>query len=85
MVALHELENARQIQLLMTSVEHGLNKPNGVALVLMARGKRPGIRAIFIGPPSAAHWVGGLGALVAPQADIEEMVATVAAMLEAEG
>lgn len=84
MVALNSLEDAHQIELLVTSVDHPPGKPNGVSLVLMARTRRPGIRAIFVGPSSAAHWVGGLGALMAP-VDVEEMVASITAMLEAEG
>lgn len=84
MVALNSLEDAHHIDVLVTSVDHAPGKPNGVSLALMARTRRPGIRAIFVGPSSAAHWVGGLGALMAP-VDVGEMVAAIIAMLEAEG
>ena len=83
MIALNSLEDAHHIELLVTSLDHAPSKPNGVSLALMARTRLPGLRAIFVGPSSAAHWVGGLGALMAP-VDVEEMVATIAAMLEAE-
>jgi DNA-binding response OmpR family regulator len=82
-VALEVLENASQIELLVTNVDHGDGKPNGVSLALMARRKRPKIKAIFVGSAHDAHWVGGIGALMAPPVNVEEMVATITAMLEA--
>ena len=55
MVALNSLKDARQIKLVVTSVSHAPGTPNGVSLVLTTRNRRPGMRAIFVGPSHTAY------------------------------
>jgi DNA-binding NtrC family response regulator len=59
--ALDALESAERIELLVSCVDFGPGKLNGVALALMARARRPEIGVLLIGPLEFALSVGGLG------------------------
>lgn len=74
MAALDVLEQARRLEVLITRADFGPNQPNGVALVRMARIKRPDIRALFIGDPSVAPHMEGLGAFLALPAKAADIV-----------
>ena len=54
MAALDALENAQRVEVLITRVRFPPGKPNGIALALMARHKRPGIKVLFTARPEFA-------------------------------
>lgn len=83
-VALEALENARQIDLLVTCVDHGPGKPNGVSLALMARRRRPGLKVIFVGAENCAPFTEGLGAFMLSPVAVDDVVGAVIRMLESE-
>lgn len=61
MIALDALESAERVELLITRLDFGDGKPNGIALARMTRHKRPKIAVIFVGPAdfagTPAAWV----------------------------
>ena len=84
MAALGQLESASRIELLATAVEHPPGKPNGVALALMARTKRPGIKVLFIGPPQLAGYTAGIGGFMAAPVSVSQIVDGITQLLKAE-
>jgi len=64
MSALHELETAARIELVVTGAEFPSGKPNGVALALMARRRRPGIKVLLVGRPELQSYIDGAGTFV---------------------
>ncbi len=74
MVALNVLEGATRIEVLVTGLDHGPNKPNGISLALMARSKRPGIRVLFVGDGALAHYAAGLGEFLAEPVGANDVV-----------
>ncbi|MEJ0015694.1 MAG: hypothetical protein WDN25_03860 [Acetobacteraceae bacterium] len=84
MAALDALDGAQRIEVLATSIDHGRGKPNGIALALMARMKRPGIKVVFVGQADMAHHTTGLGAFLVSPVPATEVVDAVVRML-AEG
>jgi DNA-binding NtrC family response regulator len=80
--ALEALENAARIELLVTCLDHGINKPNGVALARMARLRRPGIKVLFVGDPALQRHTVGLGAFIASPVAVSDVVRAAAQMTE---
>lgn len=74
MVALDALEKASRIELLVTGLDFGPRRPNGIALARMARLKRPGIKVLFIGPGNLAHHANELGEFLALPVTAEEII-----------
>ena len=74
MAALNALEGAVRIEVLVTGLDHGPNKPNGISLALMARSKRPGIRVLFVGDGELAHYAAGLGEFLAEPVGVTDVV-----------
>jgi CheY-like chemotaxis protein len=64
MVALEALEDAERIELLITSMDHGDGKPNGIALARMARLRKPHIKVLFVAAPGMERYTAGLGELL---------------------
>jgi DNA-binding NtrC family response regulator len=60
MAALDALKNALRVEVLITCVQFPPGKPNGVALALMARHKRPGIKVLFTARPEFAEHAEGV-------------------------
>jgi DNA-binding NtrC family response regulator len=83
MVALNALEGATRIEVLVTGLDHGPNKPNGISLALMARSKRPGIRVLFVGDSALAHYAVGVGEFLAEPVAVTEVVEHVIRLSEA--
>lgn len=72
--ALDALEQPRRVELLITGVRFAPGKPNGQSLALMARMKRPGIKAIFICPPEEQQHIADLGQSLAPPVDVQAVI-----------
>ena len=85
MAALDTLEKARSIELLVTCVEFQPGKPNGIALALMARTKRPGIKVLLTGPLELAHHAEGIGHFMAAPVSVAEIVAAAVRLLQTDG
>ena len=83
--ALDALESARKIELLVTCADYGPNKPNGLALVRMARLKRSSIRAIFVGTEDTADHADGVASFLRSPATVDEVVEAVMAMMKSSG
>ena len=84
MAALAALQNARQIELLVTCADFGPGQPNGVALARMAKSKRPGIKVLFVGEDNLQPFVEGLGTLMVSPVTSEQVAAAVTDLLTPE-
>lgn len=82
MIALDALAGATHVELLVTSLNHGSGKPNGISLALMARQRRPGMKVMFAGDEALAHHTDGLGTFLASPIKIEDVVSAAIRMLE---
>jgi len=81
MTALTTLDNATRIELLVTCPEFAPGQPNGVALTLMARSKRPGIKTLFVGAKEFLPFTEGLGSFMASPVTVPQIVDAVTRML----
>lgn len=61
MLALAALEQATQVELLITCVQFNPGMPNGKALAMMTLRKRPGLKLLFLTGPGEAEHVADLG------------------------
>jgi DNA-binding LytR/AlgR family response regulator len=59
--ALDAIETNPRVLVLVTRVDFGGGKLNGVALARMLRVKRPGAKVLFVSLPSNAHHAEGVG------------------------
>jgi DNA-binding NtrC family response regulator len=82
LTALEALSGATHVELLVTSLNHGPGKPNGISLVLMTRQRRPGLKALFVGDESMERHTNGLGAFLAAPVRIEDVVSAAILMLD---
>jgi DNA-binding NtrC family response regulator len=82
MAALDAMEGAVRVEVLVTCVDHGAGKPNGVALARMARYKRPGIRILFVGAAEFAQHTDGLGVFIPDPVTAEDVTNAVVRALE---
>jgi DNA-binding NtrC family response regulator len=64
-VALNALEAARTVEVLVTDIRFGPDKPHGLALARTARRMRPDIRVLFTAAPELAPFAVGLGDFIA--------------------
>jgi DNA-binding NtrC family response regulator len=81
MAALDALENANSVELLVTCLEFGPGKPNGIALALMTRTRRPGIKVLLTGPLDLAPYAEGIGQFIEAPVSVEETVAAAVRLL----
>jgi DNA-binding NtrC family response regulator len=81
MSAIEALEDARQIEVLVTRVTFPEGQPNGVALALMARVKKPGLKVLFVALPEMQKHTEGVGEFLAAPADPADIVALIGKML----
>ena len=79
--ALDALESAERIDLLVSCVDFGHGKLNGVALALMARARRPEIGVLLIGPLELALSAGGLGHFLREPVTPWELMTTIERLL----
>jgi hypothetical protein len=82
MTALDLLERAERLEVLVTGVDFAPGKPNGIALGLMARSKRPGIRVLFVGPAELEKHADGIGTFITSPVTVPEVVEGVLRMLD---
>jgi len=80
LAAMHALEDAKTIELLVTRIEFPPGRSNGAALANMARVKRPSIKVLFIADLEHRKAVSDLGELIHSSAS-PEMVAAEAIRL----
>ena len=81
MSAIEALEDARQIEMLVTRVTFPEGEPNGVALALMARVKKPGPKVLFVALPEMQAHTEGVGEFLPAPADPADIVALIGKML----
>jgi CheY-like chemotaxis protein len=74
MGALDALETAREIELLITRVNFGPGKLNGIALARMLRLKRPDVRVMFTAIPEHEGHAEGLGEFLAAPIRVYDVV-----------
>jgi hypothetical protein len=85
MEALHGLQAAEAIDLLITRVRFPEGTPHGLSLALMARYRRPGINVLFAARPDMEKYAKALGELIRYPVDISDLVENVIKLLERPG
>ena len=83
MAALDALEGAYRIELLVTCPNFSAGKPNGVALVRIARRRRPDLKVLFVGPPKLEEFTAGLGSYRYSPVTVGDVIDAAVAMLNA--
>jgi DNA-binding NtrC family response regulator len=81
MTALNAMESAHKIELLVTGIDFGPGKPNGIALARMARFKRSGTKVLFTGAAKFAAYAEGLGMFMALPVKVEDVVEAIRELL----
>jgi len=81
MAALDALEANPHVRVLVTRVLFGPGKPHGVALALMVRAKRRGIKVVFIARKETEPYADGLGVFLPMPLNPDILVATVSRLL----
>jgi DNA-binding NtrC family response regulator len=81
MSAIEALEDVRQIEVLVTRVTFPDGQPNGVALALMARVKKPGLKVLFVALAEMQAHTDGVGEFLPTPADPADIVALIGKML----
>jgi DNA-binding NtrC family response regulator len=61
MAALDAIETVSHVRVLVTRVDFGAGKLNGVALARMVKGKRPGVQVLFLALPENREHAEGMG------------------------
>jgi len=85
LAALSALEDARRVEVLVTRLHFGPGKSNGVALALMARLKRPGVRVVFLEKADDPELTAGLGEVAEGPVDAASLTDLVDKLLEMKG
>jgi ActR/RegA family two-component response regulator len=75
LAAMIVLPDATSIELLITCLEFGKGRSNGVALANMVRLRKQDARFIFIGPPDPANEAEELGVLLTPAVTVADLLA----------
>ena len=83
MVALTMLEQAADIELLVTSTNFRPGKPNGLALARMTKLKRPQLKVIFTGSPDLMSLLEDIGDLIVEPVSPPQIIETVRTALTA--
>jgi DNA-binding NtrC family response regulator len=82
MAAVHALDHADKIDLLITRVQLGAHKPHGVSLALMAKSKRPKIKVLFTALPEYEDQVKLLGEFLPLPIDPPQLLEAVERILK---
>lgn len=82
MEALRALEGAETVELLITRVQFPVGTPHGIALVRMARQRRPGLKVIFTAREEMGEFTEDLGELIPHPVSIPDLVETVNRLLD---
>ena len=75
LAALAALEQARQIDLLITRIDFGVGKLHGIALARMARSKRPAVKVLFTALPEFAAPAAEEGEFMPMPVEVPELLA----------
>jgi DNA-binding response OmpR family regulator len=81
MAAWGALDTATRIEILVTRVDFGLNKPHGVALAQSARIRCPSVRVLFVARQQFRGDVEGVGMLLPLPVSVPEVAGVVGRML----
>jgi DNA-binding NtrC family response regulator len=82
LAALDAIEVGSRVRVLVTRVDFGPGKPNGIALARMIRVKRPGTKVVFVAREEYAAHAEGLGVfLPMPLTNPDILVATISRLL----
>ncbi len=80
--ALDVLQDAQQIDLLITRVRFGPGKPHGISVALMARTYRPGLKVLFVARAEYRREAEELGAFLPAPASVPDLVNALGRLLE---
>jgi DNA-binding NtrC family response regulator len=83
MAALDAIETDSRVRVLVTRVDFGIGKLNGVALAHMLRIKRPGVSVLFLALPCHQERTEGLGEFLSMPLDPHVLVDVVEKLLRA--
>ncbi len=81
MVTLDTVEYDSRLRVLVTGIDFGDRKLNGVALARMLRYKRPGVRAVFVASGESSGHAEGVGPVLATPLDPQALVNVVGDLL----
>jgi DNA-binding response OmpR family regulator len=76
---------AQDVQLLVTRMDFGYGKPDGVALARWARVTLPGVKVLFVARPEFDKQAEGVGAFLSLPVSVPEVVKAVRRMLSQDG
>jgi DNA-binding NtrC family response regulator len=79
--ALDAMEASSRVRVLVTRVDFGPGRPNGIALARMVRVKRPGTKVVFVAREEYAAYAEGLGLFLPMPVNPDILVATVSRLL----
>lgn len=82
MDALRALEGAETVELLITRVRFPAGTPHGIALVRMARQRRPSLKIIFTAREEMEEFTEDLGELIPHPVSIPDLVEAVNKLLD---
>jgi DNA-binding response OmpR family regulator len=85
MDALNALDTSLWLEVLVTRVQFGLGRKNGVALARMARSKRPSIWVLLTALPEFKDYAEGLGKFMPMPVSVPYVVDAVVGMLVSDG
>ena len=80
MSAIEALEAAQRVEVLVTRVVFPDGQPNGVALALMAKVKKPGVKVLFAARPDMEEHTEGVGEFLPSPADPADIVPLIGRM-----
>jgi DNA-binding NtrC family response regulator len=81
MAAISALDTQQRVDILITRVGFPEGTPHGVALALMARTKRPGLKVLFTARPEMARHTEDIGEVLVAPVTAEGVLAKVREML----
>lgn len=81
LIAWSALEATRRVEVLITSIQFSPGRSNGLALALMARSKRAGLKILFMAQPDCTKDVAELGECLRLPIRVSEVVETVEGVL----
>ena len=83
-LAWEALRLSGEVEILVTRVQFGADKPNGIALARWARERCPAVRILFVALPDFQPDVGNLGVLLPRPVTVPEVAEAVGLMLSNE-
>ncbi len=80
-LAWEALRSASEVEILVTRVQFGADKPHGVALARWVRGNCPNVRILFVALPEFQADTEGLGVLLPRPVSVPQVAEAVGRML----